>query len=182
MTDNFLSSEMNGAASESERPGSENLQLHPSKNGLVNRLSEVLNGWASGTEKFDVWMAHWAWPGPCTRLEKEWHDPGVYNLKAFDHVSSEQMVSLRFFALLPFAFSVLASPLATRDFITVENDITQKIRPQTQNLKNDIKNYPASGLSGALVWCLFHYHIHGKQGLGNTQRRSGPYCHRKQCH
>ena len=61
------------------------------------------------------------------------------------------MVSLRFIALLPFAFSALASPLATRDAAAVEVDITQKIGPQTKTLNNDVNGFPASGLSGALV-------------------------------
>ena len=61
------------------------------------------------------------------------------------------MVYLRFLALLPFAFSALASPLATRDAITVENDITQKIGPQITTLDNDVNAFPASGVSGALV-------------------------------
>ena len=61
------------------------------------------------------------------------------------------MVSLRFFALLPFALSALASPLATRDAITVENDITQQIGPQFTTLNNNINSFPASGLTGAVV-------------------------------
>ena len=71
--------------------------------------------------------------------------------KLFDHVSSEQMVSLRFLALLPFAVLALASPLATRDAAAVEVDINQEIGPQTTTLYNDINAFPASGLTGALV-------------------------------
>lgn len=41
--------------------------------------------------------------------------------------------------------------ITRRDAITVQNDITQKIGPQTEALLNDVNGFPASGLGGQLL-------------------------------
>jgi hypothetical protein len=56
--------------------------------------------------------------------------------------------------LLALALTATATPILRRDAVTVENDITQKIGPQTTTLTNDVNGFPASGLSGAVAICL----------------------------
>ncbi|OOQ81863.1 hypothetical protein PEBR_41311 [Penicillium brasilianum] len=53
--------------------------------------------------------------------------------------------------LLVLALTASATPILRRDAVTVENDITQKIGPQTKILDNDVNGFPASGLAGALA-------------------------------
>ena len=76
---------------------------------------------------------------------------GYITSKLFDYVLSEQMVSLRVLALLSVAVSALASPLVTRDVVTVKNDINLKIWPEIVKLSGDVNGFPASGLIGATV-------------------------------
>ncbi|KFX98533.1 hypothetical protein O988_04294 [Pseudogymnoascus sp. VKM F-3808] len=64
--------------------------------------------------------------------------------------------------LLALALTASATPLVHRDVITVENDITQKIGPQINQLNKDVNGFPNSGLTGALA-------IHGDvQTLAST--------------
>ncbi|GLI74858.1 hypothetical protein PoHVEF18_003106 [Penicillium ochrochloron] len=53
--------------------------------------------------------------------------------------------------LLALALIATATPILRRDAITVENDVTQKIGPQTTTLNNDVNGFPASGLTGGLA-------------------------------
>ncbi|KAJ5891323.1 uncharacterized protein N7473_007551 [Penicillium subrubescens] len=53
--------------------------------------------------------------------------------------------------LFVLALTAAATPILRRDAVTVENDITQKIGPQVQALDNDVKGFPASGLTGVLA-------------------------------
>ena len=72
------------------------------------------------------------------------------------------MGSFRFLTVLSVVVLALASPLAIRDAVTVQNDITQQIAPRATALANAVNAFPASGLLGALVCLLFYHFPRGK--------------------
>jgi hypothetical protein len=56
------------------------------------------------------------------------------------------MKNILYLALTAFAF-VNAAPLSTRDVITVQNDITQKIGPSVTTLNTAINTFPEGGVT-----------------------------------